>query len=51
MIDENELERLGGRQLLPGMPAEAFLTTQERTILSYLLKPVLDQISHAMRER
>jgi len=51
LIDEEELSRLDGKRLLPGMPAEAFLTTQERTILSYLVKPVSDQIAHAMRER
>jgi HlyD family secretion protein len=51
LIREPELDKLNGKALLPGMPAEAFLTTQKRTILSYLVKPLMDQIAHAMRER
>lgn len=39
-----------GITLVPGMPAEAFMETDERTTLSYLLKPVTDQIAHAFRE-
>ncbi|WP_353619244.1 HlyD family type I secretion periplasmic adaptor subunit [Stappia sp. BW2] len=50
ILDE-ELSKLEGKVLLPGMPAEAFLETGDRTVLSYLVKPVADQIAHAMRER
>ena len=50
-IPDEELARLDGELLVPGMPAEAFITTQERTVLSYLVRPVTDQIAHAMRER
>ncbi|WP_289034545.1 HlyD family type I secretion periplasmic adaptor subunit [uncultured Roseibium sp.] len=50
-IDEAELSKLNGAVLVPGMPVEAFMTTQERSVLSYLIKPVIDQITHAMRER
>ena len=39
------------RQLVSGMPAEIFLaTTGRRTALQYLLGPLKDQFSHAMRE-
>ena len=51
VIPDEELSRLDGELLVPGMPAEAFITTQERTVLSYLVRPVTDQIAHAMRER
>lgn len=51
IIPENELTKLGGKQLVPGMPVETFLQTSERTVLAYLLKPISDQIKHAMRER
>lgn len=34
----------------PGMPVELFAATSSRSILSYLLKPVSDQIQHALRE-
>ncbi|TGS90627.1 hypothetical protein EN856_38870, partial [Mesorhizobium sp. M8A.F.Ca.ET.213.01.1.1] len=36
-------------ELKPGMPAEVFLRTGERTVLSYLLKPLTDQASRAFR--
>lgn len=51
VISEDELEKLGEKLLVPGMPVEAFITTQERTVLSYLVKPIADQIAHAMKER
>ncbi len=34
-----------------GMPVEAFLKTDDRTVLSYLVKPVSDQIAHALKDR
>lgn len=49
-IDDDELTRLEGKVLVPGMPVEVFMKTQDRTVLSYLIKPVSDQIAHAMRE-
>jgi HlyD family secretion protein len=50
-IDSKELAKLGGRTLLPGMLAEAFIETQTRTVLKYLLKPLSDRIAHTWRER
>ncbi len=50
-IPEEELNKLEGKSLVPGMPVETFIQTDERTVMSYLLKPIRDQISHAMRER
>jgi len=35
---------------VPGMPAETFIQTQERTVLSYLLKPFSNQLDRAFRE-
>lgn len=32
------------------MPVEAYIKTTERTALSYLVKPLTDQINTAMRE-
>lgn len=49
-IPADELARLGSLPLLAGMPVEAFVQTGERTALSYLLKPLADQINRAMRE-
>ena len=49
-IPPDELAHLGNRPLLAGMPVEAFIQTGERTALSYLIKPLTDQIARAMRE-
>jgi len=49
-IPEAELARLDGKKLIPGMPVEAFIKTEDRSVLSYLVKPMLDQIAHALRE-
>ena len=46
-----QLKKLGDLKLLPGMPAEAFIQTQERTPLQYLMKPLRDQIARTFRER
>jgi HlyD family secretion protein len=45
-----EIERLGKNKLVPGMPAEVFIQTNSRTALSYLVKPLEDQIVKAFRE-
>jgi HlyD family secretion protein len=46
-----ELARLGAVTLIPGMPVEAFIATGERNVLSYLIKPLTDQIAWTFRER
>ena len=50
-FSDNELARLNGFALVPGMPVEAFLQTGARTVMSFLLKPLSDQIAKAWRER
>jgi HlyD family secretion protein len=47
----DQLERLGDVKLLPGMPVEAFVQTGERTMFSYLMKPLHDQFVRAFREK
>lgn len=49
-VSPSELGRLKNVKIVAGMPVEAFLETPSRTILSYLLKPVTDQIARAFRE-
>lgn len=49
-INENDLVKLGSKVLVPGMPVEAFIQTSDRTVLSYLLKPLSDQIMRSFRE-
>jgi HlyD family secretion protein len=46
-----ETARLGNVKLVPGMPVEAFVKTYDRTVLSYFLKPLEDQVMRAFRER
>jgi len=46
-----QIERLGNVKLLPGMPVEAFVQTGDRTMLSYLMKPLHDQVMRAFREK
>jgi HlyD family secretion protein len=47
----DEVARLGDVKLAPGMPVEAFIQTGERTMISYLTKPLRDQLMRAFRER
>ena len=47
----DEISKLGNVKLLPGMPVEAFVQTGERTVLSYLVKPLSDQIARGFREK
>ncbi|HMK70084.1 MAG TPA: HlyD family type I secretion periplasmic adaptor subunit [Xanthobacteraceae bacterium] len=46
-----EIERLGDVKLTPGMPVEAFIQTGERTMLSYLVRPLHDQLMRSFREK
>jgi HlyD family secretion protein len=50
-ISDEQVARLGGLKLLPGMPVEAFIQTGERTILSYLTKPFTDQAARSFKGR
>ena len=49
-LPEEELARLGEVQLVPGMPVQAFMQTGARSVLSYLVKPMTDQLKLAFRE-
>jgi HlyD family secretion protein len=50
-IPREELAKLKQKRLVPGMPAEIYVRTQNRTVLSYLFKPIEDQMERAFRER
>lgn len=49
-VGPDELAKLGGNALLPGMPVEAFMSTAPRTAMNYLSKPFMDQFSRAFKE-
>ncbi|MFZ3361319.1 MAG: HlyD family type I secretion periplasmic adaptor subunit, partial [Xanthobacteraceae bacterium] len=50
-MTQDEIKRLGDVKLTPGMPVEAYIETGERTLLSYLLKPLHDQLMRSFREK
>ena len=50
-VADSELRRLNGLKLVPGMPVESFIQTGERTVISYLTKPLHDQFMKAWREK
>lgn len=49
-IPPEELARLGGLVLVPGMPVEIYIRTSERSPLAYLMKPLTDYFNRAFRE-
>ena len=50
-LNVSEITRLGDVKLIPGMPVVAFIKTSERTMLSYLTKPLRDQAERAFKEK
>ena len=49
-VSPDSLDDLGGLVLVPGMPAEVYIATGERTFLQYLLKPFSNAIARGFRE-
>lgn len=49
-IEDAEREKASKMKLVSGMPVEGFIETSQRTALSFLMKPVTDQINRAFRE-
>ena len=49
-VDKNQLDSIPKLHLSSGMPAEAILITDKRTIADYLLEPLLRGISRSLRE-
>lgn len=51
VLSEGEQAKLpAGTTLLPGMPVEAFIRTEDRTPIAYLVKPLTDYFTKAFRE-
>lgn len=50
-VSDQALEKLNGLEIKPGMPAEMFVRTGERSLLNYLFKPLLDRAGSALSER
>jgi HlyD family secretion protein len=45
------MARLAGLQPIAGMPVEVFIKTAPRTVVSYLTKPLREQLDRAFRGR
>jgi HlyD family secretion protein len=50
-VPDTEIARLEGLRLVPGMPVESFIQTSPRTVMSYLTRPLHDQLARAFREK
>jgi HlyD family secretion protein len=50
-LPDDQVAKLGAVKLVPGMPVETFIETPPRSVLSFLVKPMRDQIEKAFRER
>ena len=49
-ITPEGMKELGNRQMQAGMPAEVVIKTGERTVLTYLLHPLLKRMAASMKE-
>lgn len=49
-ITPGGMKSLGNRQLQAGMPAEVVIKTGERSMLTYLLKPLLKRMASSLKE-
>lgn len=49
-IPPEEMDKLEGLALIPGMPVEVYIQTGERSPMAYLLKPLADYFNRAFRE-
>jgi HlyD family type I secretion membrane fusion protein len=50
-LDERDMhEKVENFRLTPGMPADIFIETGQRTFFNYLMRPVFDSFSRAFRE-
>lgn len=51
LLSEEQVDLLGDVEIVPGMIVTAFVQTEPRTVMQYLLAPVVEQVSHAFRGR
>jgi HlyD family secretion protein len=51
LIDQDQLDRLPGVQLVPGMPVEAMIQIGQRSFLRYITQPIVDSFTRAFREQ
>lgn len=49
-LDESSIAKLGHNRIEPGMPAEVFVKTGERTFFDYLMRPITDSMNRGALE-
>jgi hypothetical protein len=50
-LDEDDVhKKIGDFTPTPGMPADVYIKTGERTFFEYMMRPILDSFSRAFRE-
>ncbi|MEM8536857.1 MAG: HlyD family type I secretion periplasmic adaptor subunit [Pseudomonadota bacterium] len=50
VLPEDEIALLDDQIIVPGMPVEVYMQTRARSVLSYLLEPVVDPLRRAFRD-
>lgn len=50
VVTPEGLKKLGNRQMQPGMPVEVVFKTGERTVITYLLHPLIRRVAASMKE-
>ena len=50
-LDPVDLENKPGIELYPGMPAEVFIETGQRTFADYILSPIMAGFERSLREQ
>lgn len=50
-ITEETMAKLGGQEILPGMPADVIIKFGERSFINYLLKPITDKLQTSFIEK
>ncbi|MBU3724077.1 MAG: HlyD family efflux transporter periplasmic adaptor subunit [Burkholderiaceae bacterium] len=50
IVGQDELTKVNGLRIIPGMPADVIIKTGERTLFQYLFKPISDRFAHALKE-
>lgn len=49
-VDQDQKQLIKGFKATPGMPAEIYIATRERTFFDYLVRPIRDSMARAFRE-
>ena len=50
MATAEGVQKIKHEKVRPGMPVEVFVKTGERTMLNYIIRPMVDRAHSALRE-